>query len=1115
MKQPAFERNGQPISREDFYAIACDPGRNIVVEACAGSGKTWILVSRMVRALLQGCAPHEILAITFTKKAAGEMRQRLLDWLKDFAQTPPEHLERELLSRGLAKDLGRAALLQHAESLKSLHSSLLAQGRGVQIRTFHSWFAALLRTAPLAFLVKRGLPSKYELLEDDSQAVALVWRRFAKRVTDDVVARQDYFDAVAQFGRHQTRKALEKVLSKRIEFTLADQHGVVDGSVLSLGQQFPEYLGYDHPRDWLTQAAQAHQLLLAAALVLGRASQASFSAKGRELEQAVTEADEVGIVQALLTQKGEPRKFNDALLGIEQIRLAQGLLQRYQQAQVQHQAWLHQQRMARLTRLLLQEFAQIKRERGWVDMNDVESAALALLNDPELSGWVQQRLDARIRHLLIDEFQDTNPLQWQALSAWLQSYAGAGGGDAAPSVFIVGDPKQSIYRFRRAEPQVFAAARQFVVDGLAGVVLSCDHTWRNATAIQALVNQVMLKAQTEGDFSDFRWHSTESTLAGAVLHLPQIAREPTPVSEEKNCAEQPAAAELPRVWRDSLTQARSLPEDSLKQQECRQAALWLVQVLATGDLQAQDIMVLSRKRERLSLMQQALTEQHIASVQPEKNDLAELPEVQDMIALLDVLVSPGHDLSLARALKSPLFGLSDADLVQLALLGRSAQQATKNQVSATPVRPSWFEILGCTEDLPEHLKTIAPRLLRWQSWLAALPPHDALDAIYRDAQVLQRFVAAAPASQRQTTLSHLQAFLLAALGLDGGRYATPYAFVRAVKAGGMKVPTRADAQAVRLLTIHGAKGLESKLVLLLDTDAKEPAAETMGVLVDWPGEAEFPQKFIFLVSESRPPSCAVEVLAQEKKAKAREELNALYVAMTRAKQQLVLSSTQAQHPHLGSWWQRMSPQAASLELSIHGPRGPESSNSLGRANTVFTLALLPVLQTELQTQQPNLGLKSEPAESPISLASRIGQAMHSLLQWHRGEALDCTPSQIKMLAQQWSLTPAQALQAAAMAQRIVAGQGAWVWDQSQLAWQGNEVSLLYQSSVLRLDRLVQHKRTGQWWILDYKSAAQPQQHAELHQQLQNYRAAVQAAQPGQVVRAAFLTANGELIELPE
>jgi ATP-dependent helicase/nuclease subunit A len=158
------------------------------------------------------------------------------------------------------------------------------------------------------------------------------------------------------------------------------------------------------------------------------------------------------------------------------------------------------------------EYAQLKRERGWIDMGDLERAALALMSDEVLSGWVQERLDARVRHLLIDEFQDTNPLQWQALSAWLSSYSGAG---KAPSVFLVGDPKQSIYRFRRAEPQVFKAAQRFVAEGLGGDLLSCDHTRRNAPAIIGLVNQVMGQAQEAHEFDGFRAHSTESVRPAA------------------------------------------------------------------------------------------------------------------------------------------------------------------------------------------------------------------------------------------------------------------------------------------------------------------------------------------------------------------------------------------------------------------------------------------------------------------------------------------------------------------------------------------------------------------------------------------------------------------------
>ncbi|MBC7470004.1 MAG: UvrD-helicase domain-containing protein, partial [Ramlibacter sp.] len=170
----AYERNGARISREQFYEIACDPRRSVAVEACAGAGKTWMLVSRILRALLEGAQPQEILAITFTRKAAGEMRQRLHEWLKEFSTAPPERLAQALAERGVAAQ----DVPQQVDALQALYRRLLDAGRPVQIRTFHSWFAALLRNAPLAVLEQLGLPASYELLEDDQAAVERVWRGF-------------------------------------------------------------------------------------------------------------------------------------------------------------------------------------------------------------------------------------------------------------------------------------------------------------------------------------------------------------------------------------------------------------------------------------------------------------------------------------------------------------------------------------------------------------------------------------------------------------------------------------------------------------------------------------------------------------------------------------------------------------------------------------------------------------------------------------------------------------------------------------------------------------------------------------------------------------------------
>jgi len=990
---------------------------------------------------------------------------------------------------------------------------VLASGRSVQIRTFHSWFAALLRNSPVAVLQHLGLPVNYELLEDDAPARALVWRRFYAAVVADESLRGDFEAVVLTHGRFQAGKALQAALDKRVEFALADQAGVVTSSVLAFHEQFPEFTGLATPKDALTQNATNRQLLFDAAKALGRASAPTFSAKGVELEQALTAGDMPGVFAALLTATGTERKFGEKIVGIASIRQAQELVLRIVAACQQHDAWDYQQRMARLARALIAEFTALKRERGWVDMNDVERAGREMLADPVLSGWVQERLDARIRHLMIDEFQDTNPLQWQALSSWLSGYGGAG---RAPSVFLVGDPKQSIYRFRRAEPQVFIAAQKFVVEGLGGDLLSCDHTRRNAVAVIDTVNAAMAQACNADGYDGFRAHTTESDRAGFTGRLPPVPR----LREE-------AVLPLAASWRDSLTTPRELPEETLRTLEARQAAAWIATQIANG-LRPADVMVLSRKRAGLLPLQDELRALNIPAQIGEKTDLIDCCEVLDIVALLDVLVSPQHDLSLARALRSPLFGLADSSLVQLALLQRELslpwyqllQQIQPPQ--SIPARSSSLpEVLHFSLERPgEKNDLLAPELVglaviltRWKGWVDSLPPHDALQAIYDDGDVLARFAAAAPPVQRRAVLANLRALLAVALDLDGGRYATPYGLVRALKAGGTLAPATLSEGAVRLLTIHGAKGLEADAVLLLDTDTAERSADSMGVLIEWPGEAEGPQKFVFLVSESRPPACAAEAVATEQLARRREELNALYVALTRARHTLVISSIEPYRATADSWWRRLHPltQAMPAPLASDEPIGA----ALDADSGVFHLLTLPELPAALAalTTPATTSTSSNPLEkNEDSALARTGKAMHRLLEW--GGAL--TGAQLAAVAREFALSPSQAARACALAQRIMAGEGAWAWNDDVVGWQGNEVDLVHEGQALRLDRLVQRKdagHEGHWWVLDYKSADAPERQPALMVQMQAYRAAVQRAYPGATVKAAFLTGSGAVVEV--
>ncbi len=935
----------------------------------------------------------------------------------------------------------------------------------------------------------------------------------------------DFADSVALHGRSQTRKALEAALAKRVEFELAEEGGMVDASVPPFHAQSPQWAGLEHPAQALAaEDCRARWLAWAAAL-------GSESAKTpQKAADAIVTAfcDTAGLQERLEALRGAlfVAKEDRLTRHLEKFAAAQEAereLQALCLARRQHEAWLHQQRMARLTRALVAAFGALKRDRGWVDMNDVERTALVMLSDPVLSGWVQERLDARVRHLLIDEFQDTNPLQWQALHAWLAGYVGTGGGQHPPSVFIVGDPKQSIYRFRRAEPQVFRAAQAFVRQGLGGDLLACDHTRRNAPEVIAAVNAVMGAAQAQGDYAGFRDHTTESRDAGVLLRLPPI--EDT-ADEDENGDGAPDARPDPLAWRDSLVQPRHEAEETLRMRECQQAARWVADRIAAG-VPARQIMVLARKRDRLSALQDALRDLHLPCVQPEKVELCEAPEVQDVVALLDVLVSPGHDLSLARALRSPLVrrGRRPAGARGGGPQGSGARRGTR---TAGRRRAGMDGTAGGPGPAGRRDARAVARF-------AALPPLGGAMAAPRragrDLPAPRRagpVCGRVPAPLRAGVLANLRALLSAALQQDGGRYLTPYAFVRALKRPGQRAPGRVDADAVRLLTIHGAKGLEADAVLLLDTDGRAQKAETMGVLVDWPGELPAPRRFVFLASEASPPPSAADALAAEQAERQREEINTLYVAMTRARHCLALSCVRASQSAPGSWWNRVAPLAADVPQDLSGPMGG-AEDGLGAAVDAqlpelpgwqdavpLPMGLPPVAEAGAgaQAEAAVAGLPRE-RRAPSTPVSRQGEAMHQLLEQAglagtlpggaAGGSAGWPRARLQQLARDFELPAELAEHAAVMAARILQGEGAWAWSSAEIELAMDEAPIVHRGQTLRIDRLVRRSTDGgaEWWVLDYKSAANPERQAELVEQMRRYRQAVQGQFPGEPVRAAF------------
>ena len=846
---------------------------------------------------------------------------------------------------------------------------MLAAGRAVEIRTFHGWFAQLLRSAPLALLDRLGVQADAELVEDWREHRPAVHRAFHAALLRDDALRADHAAATAARGRHQLRVWLDAVWDRRVEFELADEAGVLATSVERAEDVWPELAAYDHPAEAIATAAWT-DLLRAAVRELAAARGKLARDAAEELAAALFLAPRERFAAAWSTlftaTDDKPRALARGLPLVEQV---QDELQHLADQVHQHESREEHLRMVRLGRALLAALADYKRAQGLADMADLERVALVLLRDGELSGWVQERLDARVAHLLIDEFQDTSPLQWHALHGWLAGYAGAGGGASGqrpPGVFIVGDPKQSIYRFRRAEPRVFEAAARFVREGLDGSVLACDHTRRNAPPVIEAINGVFGAA---GElFPGFRRHTTEvgAVAASEVSTLPRIDRPPRPPSRRGDDA-------APLVWRDSLTTPRLVVDEVLREREAEAVAEAVTAEIAAGT-RADEIYVLCRKRQSLRLVAHALERRHVGHSAVEDAMLAETPEAQDLIALLDVLVSTGHDLSLARALRSPLFGATDLDL--LAIRARAAEGA------------SWWRALRELEAPSAALERARSLLGRWHALVAALPPHDLLDRIIVEGDAHARYAAAVPPEQRAFALDAIDAVLAQSLYLDGGRYATPYAFVRALKKRAVKAALPVRASTVRLLTVHGAKGLEADTVFVMDTEPERTNPPTTTLLVEWPVEAERPTRCAFVYNENRCPHSLRAALDDEMRAREREELNGLYVAMSRAKRRLVFSATEPYQAPIGpTWWSRV------------GAACPAVAAAAGRAALRPARAPSPQRRRRARTSSSRrcrrgARPRSEPAAGPReapAASARIGRAVHRALEWIVADAGDRSP----------------------------------------------------------------------------------------------------------------------------
>lgn len=1094
---------------------ALNPNRSVVVEACAGSGKTWLLVSRVVRLLLDGVAPGEILAITFTRKAAQEMQARLRDWLYELAAKDDDFVRDFLVQRGVDDvelALPRARLL---------YQQFLLARPAVTISTFHGWFMQILQRAP----VSAGSAGGVQLVEKTAQLWQEAWQIFLDELQSapESETAQSMMVLFKELGLSNTQNLLGNFVNKRSEwwaYTAGQGDSALDFAIQNLGSEFDVDLTRDPLAELFDRthfASQVHalsQLLNASAAQKAKAVRLLAPLDG--VQPAAQRFDLLW--DELFTKKNEPRAIK-ANKGQDEVQLGQAvelvraqLLDVYNQLQTQklYQTNCH---ALRCGVGLLAAYQQLKQRQQCLDFGDLEWRVCQLLNDSDHAEYLQYKLDSRYRHVLLDEFQDTNPLQWQILQSW---FAASKAVDSTPTVFVVGDPKQSIYRFRRADARLFDVVRRYLVQDYAALHLKKNETRRNSPAVLVAVNGVFDGLPEYQGFVTHQAHQTSLPGYVGVLRLAVLPeKSDTPSTQNgKLTLRNP----LQRAYPDVEAGARELEAAQFAEKINQIVGVWQVQDEGLSRVaQFSDIMVLVRRRTHLKIYEQALRRESIPFLTSRRGGLLDTLEASDIQSLLIFLITPFADLALAHTLRTPIFSCTDDDLMKIQASGLRMQDAGGGDSSASELNPesrvlnpSWWQRLKSLVETG----TATPALQRahqlLQAWILLadkLPVHDLLDRIYFEGDAQARYAAAVPEVMCATVLANLQAFLEIALNVDSGRYPSLSGFLRELaelrRADDNESPDEGRVaqagNAIRIYTVHEAKGLEAHIVWLLDANARPPVDRGYDVLVDWPTDAKAPVHFSVYGDKASRGGVREHYFQQEAALALREDLNLLYVAMTRAKQALLVSGSGAQLEHC--WYQRI---ADTTEGAAENPLAV--APLLNQRSSIFNpLSCLP--DPRLLQVLP-VGMR----KSVMNDAQRQGVWLHGLLQYLAIPEALFRENQQQELQRKLNIPSALMPELWRQAQVMLSAPALSRFFDAQYYLQAaNEVGYVNASGQLRrIDRLVEFET--EVWVLDYKTGLNSamQSHAA---QLEEYRIAMQAVYPDKAVRCAVIFAEGNLLEV--
>ena len=963
-----------PTSVLDVQMKAADPEVSAFVSANAGSGKTYVLAQRVINLLLRGVDPAKILCITFTKTAAANMANEVFKRLARWATLADAALDKEI-----ARSTGRQPSAGERARARRLFATALETPGGLKVQTIHAFCTRLLHQFPF----EANVAARFTVLDEASTAQLL-----------DQLTLQALLEASAA-----PDSALGRALATAI--------------VVAADQTFKEVIGdairkRDAIEAWLKQAGSLDAALAQLSQTLGVGPSDTRESVEQEffLHSLIPAAEWPALIEILETGSTNDKKHIAAL---EAARTSAGrqrienYLKVFCKADLDprenivtkkvgenHPDWLarllaEQERVCKLiareralaardrTRALIAiatdvigRYASEKERRALLDYDDLIDKTLTLFTRSS-AAWVLYKLDLGIDHVLIDEAQDTSPKQWSIVRTIVSEFTPSGARpNVRRTVFAVGDEKQSIFSFQGAAPRAFDEMRrefagQFDAPEQGWRFLRFHHSFRSGENVLGSVDQVF---RTPDIFS-----SVTTDAAGIPPHISLPGAAPGLVELWPLIA----TAERKEIegWDAPFdTESEESPRVLLARRIAAHVKLWIAHGRKAGD-----VLVLVRQRGPLfEAIIRALKTAEIPVAGADRLVLTEHIAVMDLMALADALLLEDDDLALASVLKSPLFGLSEEQLFEIAWDRKGSLRASLRAMTA------FAEVEHALSEIAQSARKLTPfgffaHLLGAKrgraKFLARLGPeaNDALD----------EFLNLALDYEKRETPS-LQGFV---------------AWLRAAQSE-VKRDMEMLRDEVRVMTVHGAKGLEAEIVILADTTTPPGGPRDPRLLNLANGN------LVWATARGDDVGAMTEARAQSQQEARNEYRRLLYVAMTRAKERLVIAGTQGERkiPD-GCWYQlvddTLRPASVSTAADDGGddvwrfrkgpPQALEKKESSGPAEKVSTPPWLTINATpdssSVRTITPSSGADDDarvPAFGSRALALLRGSLVHRLMQ---------------------------------------------------------------------------------------------------------------------------------------